>query len=94
MFTEGVPGLLGSPWCVTYAYDIFKYKVKEKVKKLYNLDICHGDLWLGNIVIKEDPFDVFFIDWDTSLMLLSCLTRLDYDILNWEYIYIIVLHIF
>lgn len=45
--------------------------VQTKVARLHQLDICHGDLHLGNIVLagnlEENTLtDVFLIDWDTA----------------------------
>ena len=46
--------------------ELFIEKVHKKIRKISAMDVCHADLDLINIVIQEDPFDVFFIDWDFS----------------------------
>jgi len=46
--------------------DKFKQLVKHKIQKMHDLDVGHGDLHLGNILIRELPYEVFIIDWDTA----------------------------
>lgn len=47
-------------------YDLFNNIIYRKVNLLHEMDICHGDLHLDNIVLSQNPFDVFFIDWDKA----------------------------
>jgi len=55
-------------------------KVLDNIKKLHEINICHGDLNFGNIIIDQNK-NIYFVDFEYSEKIIDPIDE-EYDILD------------